>query len=199
MAKTNKPTVEEIIQKAVFATRLAAERQTKDAFKATESRLYDYPILKLRINDKIEELNEIRNNGIHKKSKSIVRFQKNGVRLSEEEIMEAVIKDLEAQIAGDRKECETIEKAISILDGDQYQNIIGLKYFDGLSDFIGVYKKLQYTEHFKNMQKIIFETAKNKMAALSFISVKFIPREIAGSGFHIRFYGVFQAIIPFDI
>lgn len=134
MAKTNKPTVEEIIQKAVFATRLAAERQTKDAFKATESRLYDYPILKLRIKDKTEELNEIRNNGIHKKSKSIVRFQKNGVRLSEEEIMEAVIKDLEAQIAGDRKECETIEKAISILDGDQYQNIIGLKYFDGLSD-----------------------------------------------------------------
>ncbi len=47
--------------------------------------------------------------------------------------------------------------------------------------------------------RISFATAKNKMAALSFISVKFIPREIAGSGFHIRFYGVFQAIIPFDI
>lgn len=41
-------------------------------------------------------------------------------------------------------------------------------YFDGLSDFIGVYKKLQYTEHFKNMQKIIFETAKNKMAAFEY-------------------------------
>lgn len=41
-------------------------------------------------------------------------------------------------------------------------------YFDGLSDFIGVYKKLQYTEHFKNMQKIIFETAKNKMASFEY-------------------------------
>ena len=41
-------------------------------------------------------------------------------------------------------------------------------YFGGLSDFIGVYKQLQYTEHFKNMQRIIFETAKNKMASFEY-------------------------------
>lgn len=134
MAKTTKPTVEEIIQKAVLATRLAAERQTKDAFKATETRLYAYPILAIRIKDKEEELDEIRENGLRQRSKSIVRFQRNGVRLSEEEITEAVIKDLEAQIASDKKECETIKKAVAILDGDPYQDIIKCKYFDGMKD-----------------------------------------------------------------
>lgn len=134
MAKTKIPTVEEIIQKAVFATRLASEHEAKDTFKATEARLYAYPILKARINDKLDEINEIRTLGMRKRSKSIVRFQKSGVRLTEEEITEAVIKDLEAQIANDRKECETVEKAMTILDGDPYQDIIRYKYFDGLVD-----------------------------------------------------------------
>lgn len=134
MAKTTKPSVEEIIQKAVFATRLAAERETKDTFKATEARLYAYPILKLRIEDKQEELVEIQTIGVRKKSKSIVRYQKSGVRLSEEEITEAVIKDIEAQIAGDEKECETIEKAVSLLGGDPYQDLIKYKYFQSKRD-----------------------------------------------------------------
>lgn len=134
MAKTTKPSVEEIIQKTVFATRLAAERETKDTFKATEARLYAYPILKLRIKDKQEELVEIQNIGVRKKSKSIVRYQKSGVRLSEEEITEAIVKDIEAQIAGDEKECETIEKAVSLLGGDPYQDLIKYKYFQSKRD-----------------------------------------------------------------
>ncbi len=134
MAKTAKPSIEEIIQKAVFATRLAAERETKDTFKATEARLYAYPILKMRIKDKREELQEIKTIGTRKKSKSIVRYQKNGVRLTEEEIAEAVTKDIEAQIAGDEKECETIERAISFISGDPYQDLIKYKYFEGKRD-----------------------------------------------------------------
>lgn len=134
MAKTTKPSVEEIIQKAVFATRLAAERETKDTFKATEARLYAYPILKLRIADKQEEINEIQTAGVRKRSKSIARYQKNGIRLSEEEIAEAVIKDIKAQIAGDEKECETIEKAISFLSSDPYQDLIKYKYFESKRD-----------------------------------------------------------------
>lgn len=41
-------------------------------------------------------------------------------------------------------------------------------YFGSLSDFIGVYKTMQYGEHFKNMQKIILENCKNKMAAFDY-------------------------------
>lgn len=131
---TKKLSVEEIIQKTVQATSLALERKPKDVFKATEKRLFAYPIIKKRIQDKQEELAEIHNYGIPKRSKSIVRYQKNGVRLSDDEILDAVVMDLEAEIASDQKEVETIEKAVAILDGDPYQKIVERKYFEGRKD-----------------------------------------------------------------
>ena len=38
--KQKKPTVDEVISKAVIATRLSCAREPKDVFKATEKRLY---------------------------------------------------------------------------------------------------------------------------------------------------------------
>lgn len=134
MARSDINIIEQIIQKAVFATRLAAEREAKDTFKATEARLYAYPVLQKRITDKKEELDEVGNTGVRKTSKSIVRFRTSTTRLSEEEVVEALKTDITAQIAGDERECETIKKAIEILDGDPYQDIIRLKYFEGLRD-----------------------------------------------------------------
>lgn len=131
---TQKLSVEEIIQKTVQAAALAFERKPKDVFKATEKRLFAYPIIKKRIVEKESELAEIRAVGTPKRSKSIVRYQKSGVRLSEDEILEAVVMDLEAEIAADKNEIETIDKAIAILDGDPYQSVIKRKYFEGKRD-----------------------------------------------------------------
>jgi RNA polymerase sigma factor (sigma-70 family) len=134
VAKKKQLTNEELINKAVVATRLAVQREAKDVFKATEKRLYAYPVILLKIQDDEEMLEEVRTFGVHGKSKSITRFVKNGVRLSLEEIQEGAIIDQMAKLDSDRREAEIIEKALKIIESDQYSEIVKYKYFEGKSD-----------------------------------------------------------------
>jgi len=132
--KTVPMTVEEIIAKTVAATRIACEHTAKDAFKATEKRLYAYPVIKLKIEDDNERLEEIQQFGAPTRSKSIVKFSRTSQRLTPEEIQEALVKDLRTEIVGNEHEIETINKALTIIRGDQYADAIKYKYFEGLSD-----------------------------------------------------------------
>lgn len=134
MEKTKKKTVEEIIYKAVAAQRIASERQPLDAFKATEKRLYAYPVIKLKIADDLERIEEICAYGTPSKSKSITKYQRVGVRIGADDIADALIININADIAGNEFEIETIEKALSIIADDLYADIIKYKYFEGKND-----------------------------------------------------------------
>lgn len=129
-----KPTVEEIINKAVLATRLSCAREPKDAFKATEKRLYAYPLLLEKIQDDQETAAEIEQYGIRERSHSITRFIRNGSRLEPDEIKAAILMDLRAQIENDLHETTRIENALKKIDGDEYKDIIRLKYFEQKTD-----------------------------------------------------------------
>lgn len=132
--KQKKPTVDEIISKAVIATRLSCAREPKDVFKATEKRLYAYPVLMAKKRDDEEMLEEVRQYGVHQKSPSITRFVRNGTRLEPDEIKEAVIIDLEAAIAADKYEISRIEKALEQITDDEYKELIRYKYFEQKSE-----------------------------------------------------------------
>lgn len=136
MAKGNpkKPTVDEVISRAVIATRLSCAREPKDVFKATEKRLYAYPVLKAKIRDDEEMIEEVKQYGIHQKSPSITRFIRSGTRLDPEDIKQAVIIDLEAAIAADRHEIERIDKALGQIADDEYRELIRYKYFEQKSE-----------------------------------------------------------------
>jgi DNA-directed RNA polymerase specialized sigma24 family protein len=134
MAKSKKPSVEEIIQRAVAAQRIASERQAKDTFKATEKRLYAYPVIQLKIEDDRERIEEINNYGAPSGSKSVIKHQRSGMRLTPEEIAEALITDLRAEIARNECELETIDRAILVVDSDPYAAIVKYKYFEGKND-----------------------------------------------------------------
>lgn len=126
--------IEEIIKKAVAAGRLASERSAKDAFKATERRLYAVPVLHKKLQEDAERLAELKQYGPQAKSSSITRFMKNGVRLSAEEIKEALIMDMEACIAADKYELETMEKALAVIADDEYYLTVSGRYLQGLSN-----------------------------------------------------------------
>ena len=132
--KKDELTVNEIIARAVTATRLSCSREPKDTFKATERRLYAYPVLLKKLEDDKEMLAEVKQYGARKKSNSITRFMKNGIRLDAEEIKQGLIIDLEATIASDKHEIERIEKALEQISEDDYKDIIRLKYFEQKSD-----------------------------------------------------------------
>ena len=132
--KQKKLTVDEVISKAVIATRLSYAREPKDVFKATEKLLYAYPVLQAKVKDDEGMLEEVRQYGIHQKSHSITRFIRNGIRLEPDEIKEAVIIDLKAAIAADRYEIGRIDKALEQIADDEYQDLIRYKYFEQKSE-----------------------------------------------------------------
>lgn len=132
--KTKKLTVDEVINKAVLATRLSCARESKDVFKATEKRLYAYPVLLAKKKDDEDMLEEIQTYGVHERSHSITRFIRNGIRLDTDEIKQAVVIDLKATIANDQHEIERIKKALGQIANDEYKNIIRYKYFEQKTD-----------------------------------------------------------------
>lgn len=126
--------IRDIIMQAVEAGRISAERTAKDAFKATERRLYGLPTLKIKLEDDLERLEEFKLYGPRERSKSITRFVKNGNRLTSDEIWEAVLMDMEATIAADRYEIETLERALATVRDDPYYRALSGKYLDDVDD-----------------------------------------------------------------
>ncbi len=116
--------IENIITRAVAAGRLASERTAKDAFKATERRLYAVPVLRQKLQEDMERLAEIKQFGP----------QKNGLRLSPEEIKEALIMDMEAGIAADKFELEIMDRALGHIAADEYYLTVTGRYLEGLSN-----------------------------------------------------------------
>ena len=133
-----KQTVEQIIEqavhKAVNATIIASERKPKDAFKATERRLSAYPAIKLHVQDVKEKMDEIRAYGAPTTSKSITKYNKTGIRLTPEEIQEALLQDLTAVVARNEEELETIDRAMAAIANDPDVSLIRYRYFEGKSD-----------------------------------------------------------------
>ena len=68
-----KESTQDIIRQAVEAGRISAERTAKDAFKATERRLYALPVLRNKRDDDKERLEELKQYGPRGRSKSITR------------------------------------------------------------------------------------------------------------------------------
>lgn len=125
---------ERAITMAVEAGRMAATRTAKDAFKATERRLCSIPDLRDKLKDDEEELEKTRRDGLKERSQCLTRFFKSGVRLTPEEIMEAVVIDLEAAIAATSHELEALDKALASIRDDPYYLAVDGKYIQRMPD-----------------------------------------------------------------
>jgi DNA-directed RNA polymerase specialized sigma24 family protein len=156
MPKITEQSVREIIEQTVERTRIACERTSKDAFKATEKRLYAYSIIKLKILDLKDRVTEIQAHGVQTKSKSIIKYSKTGIRLSSEEIADALIMDIAAEIAGNEAEIETVDKALATIADDPYAEVIRLKYFEGKNkDDISALLHCDKTTVWRNASRLV--------------------------------------------
>lgn len=129
-----KAAIAEAVKAGLEAGRLQAASRPKDAFKATERRMGAVPVLRRKIQRDKEKLAELRCAGLHGRSRSIARFQKNGLRVTPEEMLEAVANDLEATIAADAYEVEEVTGAMEAFSGDPYYAAVTGKYIDRLDD-----------------------------------------------------------------
>lgn len=129
-----KRAVSEAVAEAVRAGYRQAEQRPKDIYRATERRLYAYPDLKERVERDKQYLRDLLTEGAPCRSKDIARFQRSGRRLSDEELVEGLVKDVQASIAADEFEIQAMENALAPLTSDPYYLVISGRYFDRLTD-----------------------------------------------------------------
>lgn len=136
--KQKQAEIDQIIQRAVqaglAAGRSQAEQTARDAYRATERRLYALPTLIKKVDDARERLEDLLSHGPHERSKDVLRFAKTGVRLSADEIVEAVARDIRAGIAADEEEIATVKKALEQIESDPYCLAVKGRYFEQISD-----------------------------------------------------------------
>jgi RNA polymerase sigma factor (sigma-70 family) len=105
-------------------------RQTP--FQKTEQLLYNYTNFNDAINDKYEKIEEIKSEGLPKKSKGITSWGGNQTldTSSESEKAEDKIKVIEDSIIITRKFIAIIDTALQKISDDPYFIIIRMKYFE---------------------------------------------------------------------
>ena len=127
--------INEAVERAVAATRIAQATEAKDYYKQTERRLYAYPHLLEKVQDDIARLTDLEAGITQDHSISIVRFSPSGVRADPEEMFEAVVADMRARLARDQQEVETIQKALRGIERDAYFSTVPARYFNGRADW----------------------------------------------------------------
>jgi len=137
--KKEKPIdVDKLIDKAVTAAinaaHIIATRNATDAYKATEKRLYAYPVLLDKIAAEKEMVTHILTHGSPERSQSVKRFARPGIRLTPDEIVSTVITDMEATIAADEHEAATIAAALHTIQGDTYYRAVEGRFIHGMTD-----------------------------------------------------------------
>lgn len=133
------------------------EKSRFNAYRATEERLYAMPVLTEKtIKDK-ERLQELIDNPeLPQRSKDIKRFQRSGQRLDEEEILEAIIQDLQAQIAADEHEIHAINLALETIKEDEYYPALAGRYFNAKNDkTIAVDLRCDETTVWRNRRRLV--------------------------------------------
>ena len=132
--------IDHTVQKAVNDSIVELKRQNlivegkQSPFQKTETLLYNMNNFKAVIKDKEDEIKELRQFGMRKKSTSITSFSGNTGLIevkSDAEKVEDKIEMIEFSISTTRSFIRIIEDALEGLKGDPYYELIQLRYFEG--------------------------------------------------------------------
>jgi len=131
--------IEAIIKRAVEAGRASQKAETIEPYKLTERRLYALPHLEEKIaadkgNLEFYAQNEAGVTCHQSTSKSIVRFERSGYRVSQEDMQDALIKDLESRIAADEEEVRVVRVALGVISKDYYYPAVEGRYLKNETD-----------------------------------------------------------------
>jgi Cu2+-containing amine oxidase len=137
--KHGKNTLDNIVQKTIEAVvselkknkLLKSNEQT--AFQKTEILLYNYTNFKNAIDQKFQQIEVIKEEGLIEKSKSITSYVNNAYYESTNDYHKAeeMIESIYKAIRETQKYIDRIDAALKHIQDDPYFDIIRLKYFEG--------------------------------------------------------------------
>lgn len=109
--------------------RLARQLRTQCA-----DRLKELPALRARLRGQQRRLHALQEGGLPMRKQVVMRFQRSGVRLTEEQIYQGIVKDLTASVAAEEHALAEIEDALHVICKDPYYPCLSRRYFDGWED-----------------------------------------------------------------
>jgi hypothetical protein len=144
-------------------------RQTP--FQKTETLLYNYEGFKAAIKDKEDQIEEIKEIGIRKKSTSISSFSGAAGYVdakSEIEKCEEKIEELEHSIQNTKGFIRVIDDALELLKDDPFYDLIPMRYFEG-------YSREDIADHFYCDVKTI---TRNKNRLINILQIRMFSDEV---------------------
>ena len=132
-------------------------RKGATTYQNTESLLYKYNDLKKSVEDREEEIEEIKTTGLHGKSKSIFKIPE-GSHSDYDTIEEDIINGLISDIKKTQLIINRIDRILKKFKSDKYIEIIKLKYFENKTQQdIADYFEKDTTTIWRNNKRLINE------------------------------------------
>ena len=166
----DKPTLESITQLVVKTTietledkgLLKSDKKERSAYQKTEQLLYNYNGLKRVVEDRMKEIEEIKQYGVPTKSKSITQFggasgTVRGIVL-EEESVESAVRNILASVQDTVQVIDKINKCMDKLRSDQYFDTLQMLYFEGQTmEAIAIYYGCGVATVSRNKNRLVRE------------------------------------------
>lgn len=131
-------------------------RKSSTTYQNTESLLYKYNDLKKSIEDREEEIKEIKTTGLRSKSKSILQMPQGGPH--NDELETDIINGLIVDIKKTQLIINRIDRIINKFKNDKYIEIVKQKYFEGKTQQdIADYFDKDTTTIWRNNKRLINE------------------------------------------
>jgi RNA polymerase sigma factor (sigma-70 family) len=150
----------------------------KTAYQKTETLLYNYNGFKRVIQERYDEIDELKRVGIPKKSTSIVEYTPHTGKVSSivlpEESVESAVQERLRSVQGTVQVVELIDKCMSALKNDPYYCILEMRYFEGRT-------QEDIAEHLGCSQVTV---SKNKNRLVKELSLRLFPNLIAEEMMH---------------
>lgn len=137
MTKNIEKYIDETVKKAAieFKRQGLLKDYRHSPFQKTEILLYNYNNFKAAIADKYEQIEEIKQEGIRKKSSSITSYVSSSSYdiKSDKEKADEKIRTLEESIQVTKSFIKVIDSLIDTLRSDPYFDLIPMRYFEGMN------------------------------------------------------------------
>lgn len=148
----------------IGSAKAAPAKSEKTAYQKTEQLLYNYMGFKRIVQEKMDEIADIRRYGVPQKSGGMgERVQggnlPSGIVLPEESVENAV-RSVQASVQGTVQVIAMIDKCMLALKNDPYYEILPMRYFEGRTlEDIGVYLGYDHSTISRNKNRLVKELA----------------------------------------
>lgn len=140
----------------------ASKKTEKTAYQKTEQLLYNYRGFQKIVEERRQEIADIKKYGVPKKSGAVVQYgggsgTVQGIVLPEESV-ESAVRRIEATVQDTVRVIALIDKCMAAIKFDPYFKVLEMRYFDGRTlEDIGVFFGCDHTTISRNKNRLVRE------------------------------------------